>query len=200
MTTCAFVPLNPNALTQPRRGRVVRGQGTTEGLHRTAVPVPAPVLSLIARDDGRGQLAQGATKLRDDASEIQKSLTMALMSLASGGPEAVNRDNKSLAAWAAVCLEAFTRGWSERYFEALWRLADTPVDTVRTDWKAALIDDARRTLLDAEDRLPVPSSRRWRGRVNARGLLEGSLRKKGLLPELNESARANPSTQEGNRE
>ena len=174
---------------------LVRGQGTTEGLHRTAVPVPASVLSFIASSEGRGQLARGAAKLRDDASEIQKSLTMALMSLASGGPETVNRDSKALAAWATVCLEAFTRGWSERYFEALWRLADTPVTTVRADWQHALINDARRALREAEGRLPTPSSRRWRGRVNARGLLDGSLRKKGLLPDLNEATSAAPPSQ-----
>ncbi|MGE0373339.1 MAG: type I-E CRISPR-associated protein Cse1/CasA [Gammaproteobacteria bacterium] len=163
---------------------LVRGQGTTEGLHRAAVPVPAPVLSLIARPEGRNQLAQGAAKLRDDAAEVQKSLRMALMSLASGGPETVNRDNDALSAWTAVCCEPFTRSWSERYFEALWRLADTPLSTVRSDWQAALIADARRTLRNAETRLPAPSSRRWRARVNALGLLNGSLRKKGLLPDL----------------
>jgi hypothetical protein len=143
--------------------------------------VPASALSFLARPEGRNQLAQGAAKLRDDAAEVQKSLSMALMSLASGGPETVNRDSKALAAWAAVCLDAFTRGWSDRYFEALWRLADTPLATVRADWRGALVTAARRTLRDAEDRLPAPSSRRWRGRVNALGLLDGSLRKKGLL-------------------
>lgn len=181
---------------------LVRGQGTTDGLHRIAVPVPAPVLALIARPDTRDQLAQGASKLRDDASEIQKSLTMALMSLASGGPEIVNRDSKALAGWAAVCLEPFTRGWSERYFEALWRLTDTPLLAVRADWQAALIADARRTLRDSETRLPAPSSRRWRARVHALDLLNGSLRKKGLLPHRaddrpNEPAAVAPPTVEG---
>lgn len=175
---------------------LVRGQGTTDGLHRTAVPVPASALSILARPESRSQLAQGAAKLRDDASEIQKSLSMALMSLASGGPETVNRDSKALAAWAAVCLDAFTRDWSDRYFEALWRLADTPLPTVRADWKDALVATARRTLRDAEARLPAPSSRRWRGRVNALGLLNGSLRKKGLLPdaadELTTAAKPSP--------
>lgn len=188
------------ALQKPRAGMqgpawflcsvLVRGQGTTEGLHRAAVPVPATVLSLIARPEGRDQLAQGAVKLRDDAAEIQKSLTMALMSLASGGPETVNRDSKALASWASVCLGPFTRGWTDRYFEALWRLADTPLDIVRADWQAALIADAYRALHDAETKLPTPSSRHWRGRVNARGMFNGSLRKKGLLPDVAEE----PST------
>lgn len=167
---------------------LVRGQGTTEGLHRTAVPVPSPVLGLLARTDARNRLAQGAAKLRDDASEVQKSLTMALMSLASGGPESVNRDSKALAAWAAACLQPFTRAWSERYFETLWRLAEAPLATVREHWQTALIEDARRCLRGAEDRLPTPSGRRWRGRVNAMGLLNGSLRKKGLLPDPAESS------------
>jgi CRISPR system Cascade subunit CasA len=162
---------------------LVRGQGTTEGLHRAAVPVPAPVLGLLARPDARNQLAQGATKLRDDAAEVQKSLSMALMSLASGGPESVNRDSKALAAWAATCLQPFTRAWSDRYFETVWRLADAPLAEVRAQWQAELVDEARLALRRAEDRLPAPSGRRWRGRVNARGLLDGSLRKKGLLPE-----------------
>lgn len=160
---------------------LVRGQGTTEGLHRTAVPVPQQVLSLLARPDGRGQLAQGAAKLREDASEVQKTLSVALMSLTSGGPDTVASDRKSLSSWAGVCMESFIRGWGDRYFETLWRLADTPADTVRADWTAALVADARRTLREAEDRLPAPSGRRWRGRVAATGLLEGSLRKKGLL-------------------
>lgn len=172
---------------------LVRGQGTTDGLRRVAMPVPAQALPLLARPATRAQLGQAAAKLRDDAAEVQKSLFAALMSLASGGPESVKQDSKVLAAWAAVCVEPFTRSWSERYFEALWRLASEPLADVRAAWQVQLVEHARRTLRAAEARVPTPGGRRWRGRVNAKAQFYGSLRKKGLVPDASNEPAAEVS-------
>lgn len=179
------------ALQKPRAGLdrqawfiasvLARNKGKTEGFHRTVIPVPASALALLGSPTERARIARAAAQLREDASEVQRTLSMALVVLASGGPETVKSVSDVLTAWAKACLGRFTRGWSERYFDALWRLVDTPIDDVRCDWQASLVLQARKTLIEAEARLPTPTGRRWRGRVNASSLLNASLKKKGLL-------------------
>lgn len=185
-------------LQRPRKGMsgtswlvgsvLVRGQGTTEGFHRFALPVPARVRTWLAQKDERDRLGRFAKELIGDAKEVERTLSGALMLLADGGPESIDFQDETLKAWSRGALEGHNLGWTERFFPTLWRIAEQAAETVREEWRGELTTRARESLDDAHRRLPLPSSRRYRAQVHARGYLEGSLRKKGLIPERAEHA------------
>jgi CRISPR system Cascade subunit CasA len=165
---------------------LVRGQGTTEGFHRFALPVPARARLWLTEKDDRDRLARFARELIGDAKEIEKTLDGALVVLAEGGPESVDFQNGTLKAWSRAALGGHNLGWTERFFPTLWRITEQEPEVVREGWRVELTARAREALEDAQRRLPLPSSRRYRAQVRARGYLEGSLRKKGLIPERTE--------------
>jgi CRISPR system Cascade subunit CasA len=175
---------------------LARGQGRTEGFHRIALPIPAKVLPTLGKPGERERLAKAAAVLRNDAADVQSTLKVVLMTLALGGPDQVNLQNETAARWVAACIESFTRRWSEPYFDALWRLAEEPADIVRRGWRTQLVAQAQAILLEAESRMPGSAGRRWRARVRAHSLLNGSLRKKGLIDTAPESSLDPPLIQE----
>ena len=126
-------------------------------------------------------LAKLAQRLLGDAKEVEKTLRAAVMLLASGGPADLDLGNKTLNAWARNVVGQETLGWSDRFFTTLWRATDEKPDEVRDSWCEELVHRARALLSEAERRIPVPSNRRYRAAARARGLLEGGLRKKGLI-------------------
>lgn len=160
---------------------LVRGKGTTEGFHRFALPVPARARLWLAEKDDRDRLARFGRELIGDAKEIEKTLDGALMVLAEGGPESVDFQNGTLKAWSRAAMGGHNLGWTERFFPTLWRITEQEPEVVREGWRVELTARAREALEDAQRRLPLPSSRRYRAQVRARGYLEGSLRKKGLI-------------------
>lgn len=165
---------------------LVRGQGTTEGFHRFALPVPARARGWLAKPDERDRLARFAKDLLADAKEVEKTLRGALMVLADGGPENVDFNNDTLQAWSRAALDGQALGWTDRFFPTLWQATEQEPVAVRDRWRSELAARAREALDDARRRLPLPSSRRYRAQVRARGYLEGSLRKKGLIPQRTE--------------
>lgn len=162
---------------------LVRGQGTTHGFHRFAVPVPTSARRGLLRTDERERLGRFAENLLADAKEGERSLKAALMALAEGGPEKVDSDKKAVAGWVDAAVAGFSRTWADDFFPTVWRAIDEDIPTVQDDWRAALVRRTRVALGDAETRVPVPAGRRYRALVRAQGILNGSLRKKGLLPE-----------------
>jgi CRISPR system Cascade subunit CasA len=162
---------------------LVRGQGTTDGFHRFALPVPAQVRGWLVKSDARDRLARFAKELLADAKEVENTLRGALMVLADGGPESVNFGDETLKAWSRAALDSHALGWNDRFFPSLWQAVEHEPMSVRDRWCSDLAARAREALDDAHRRLPLPSSRRYRAQVRARGYLSGSLRKKGLIPE-----------------
>lgn len=77
-----------------------------------------------------------------------------------------------------------TLGWTETLFPTLWQMTESEPTVVRDGWRTAIVSRAREVLDDAHRRLPLPSGRLYRGQVRARAYLEGSLRKKGLIPQV----------------
>lgn len=161
---------------------IVRGQGTTDGFHRFSLPLPAHARAWLVRPDDRARLAKHAKDLVGDAKEVERALRDAVMFLAQGGPATVNLRDDSLQAWSRSVVSGFTLGWPERFFPTLWQCVETDPQTVRDAWQAELVQRARLALEQAQTRVPLPSGRRLRAQVRARGLFEASLRKKGLLP------------------
>ncbi len=179
------------ALQKPRPGQgalwfygsvLVRGQGTTEGFHRFAIPVPAKARGWLSRPDDKQRLGALAQDLIGDAKSIARQLRSALLALAEGGPDAIDFKHKAINAWIARGEEALTRHWRDRFFDTLWRAADDAHDAVRTDWRAELIERATLALTQAEQTLPLPHNRQYRARVRAEGLLHALLKKNGLIP------------------
>jgi CRISPR system Cascade subunit CasA len=160
---------------------LVRGQGTTDGFRHFEILVPARVRSWLGKKDERESLAKLGQTLLGDAKEVEKTLRAAIMALASGGPAEVDLRNDTMAAWARTVVDQEALGWSDRFFPTLWRATDESHSDVRENWCSELVSRARTVLRDAERRIPLPTSRRYRAAVRARGLLEGGLRKKGLI-------------------
>lgn len=179
-------------LQKPRPGQgalwfygsvLVRGQGTTEGFHRFAIPVPAKIRGMMRQVDSKKRLAALAQEMIKDAKAIAKPLRTALLSLAEGGPESINFGNDALNAWIARSEEGFARQWRDHFFDALWRAADESHDDVIKHWRTELVERAAFALRQAEQTLPLPHNRQYRARVKAEGLLHALLEKNGLIPE-----------------
>ncbi|HWO99906.1 MAG TPA: type I-E CRISPR-associated protein Cse1/CasA [Methylococcus sp.] len=160
---------------------LVRGQGTTEGFHRIAVPVPGKAKGWLRRENKRKQLGKLASDLLGDAKEIQKSLRAALMALAEGGPEQVDYDRDAIKAWVQAALQDFARAWEDTFFPTLWHATDEEPDAIQRIWRERLAAHAQTILRTSEERLPLPTARRYRALVNAEGALIGGLIKKGLF-------------------
>lgn len=168
---------------------LVRGQGTTGGFHRFAVPVPPRARAWLAAPDERGRLARIAGDLLADAKEVEKTLRGALMVLADGGADRVDFKDATLDQWSGAAMGSHARGWADRFFSVLWQVTDVDPAIVRNRWRGELVQRARDSLEDARRRLPTPSSRRYRAQVRAIGYLEGTLRKKGLVQPSHEQQR-----------
>jgi CRISPR system Cascade subunit CasA len=167
---------------------LVRGQGTTEGFRRFVIEVPAGVRGWLERPDDRERLSKLAQQLLGDAKEVERTLRAAVMVLADGGPDQVDRGNDTLATWARKVVDQEALGWGDRFFTMLWRATAEDPEIVRASWCTDLVARARLALADAERRVPLKRNRQYRALVRARGTLEGSLRKKGLVPHPAESA------------
>jgi len=179
-------------LQKPRAGQgelwfigsaIVRGQGTTDGFHTFRLRVPAKVRATLL-GQAAPSLAAFAHELLQLAAAANRALHGALMSMAEGGPEKLNFDKKAIAGWVKPVSAVATHRWNDRFFPTLWRAAEpSDRDVVKEEWKTSLVADVRRALQDAEQRMPMPSARRWRAVTQARGLLDALLRKAALLPE-----------------
>jgi CRISPR system Cascade subunit CasA len=179
------------SLQTPRQGEgalwfmgsvIVRGQGTTEGFHRFAVPVPPKARARLLRRESSDRLGGFAQELLGDATSAERAVGSALMALAEGGPESIDFKNPTVDAWAKAVRGKFFRGWEARYFPTLWRAAEVEdAAPVRAEWQDGLVAQARETLRQAERSLPLPSARRYRSLVRAEGVLQASLRSAGLV-------------------
>lgn len=168
---------------------LARDDKKTHGFHRFAVPVPANVRPRLFRQDDRDRLGRWSENLLADAREVESSLRGALKVLAEGSRDvdAVKRRPKApdpaTLRWAKAATAGFSRTWTDAFFPTLWRFVDESEAEVIAEWRRAIVDQARVVLRLAETRVPLPVGRRYRSLVGATGLFEGSLRKKGLIPE-----------------
>lgn len=158
---------------------LARGQGSTEGLHRIELPIPARVRPRLFQREERGSLGKSAQSLLSDASELRNAVRLALTVLIEGGPDKVDTGAVAVTRWVDSRVAQLEQGWSGAYFDHLWRSADEDAEAVRRDWRARLLSLGHDTLTRALQDLPTPSNRRWRARVRAESALNAMLRKKG---------------------
>lgn len=158
---------------------LARGQGSTEGFHRIALPIPGHVRPRLSVLPSRRTLGQAASRLLNDAATLRNALYVALTVLAEGGPAQGDFKADSIKAWVKVVTQPLELRWRDAYFRHLWREADEAEETVVTEWREYLVSLGRDVLEGAAGRLPQPSNRRWRARVRARSAFVGTLRKRG---------------------
>ena len=167
---------------------LVRGQGTTDGFHQAALPIPGKAGSrLFRRGPDRDRLATLSNEALTDARAMQNSvLKTAVIALLEGGPEQLNFDKREVTAWLTDAVKQFSEAWSRDYFPWLWRMAEQEdADAARLEWLKTLRDKAKVVLDDAIVRYPARSGRRYRSRVKAEGMFAGCLNK--TFPELKET-------------
>jgi CRISPR system Cascade subunit CasA len=156
---------------------LVRGQGTTEGLHQAALPVPPKARLALLRKESRETLGGLAKELLTNAKEIERALSAALVVLSEGGPGKPDFDRDAVKRWIDGMRARFAKTWEAGYFPTLWRGAEESHETVRHDWQQELVNRAAALLDEASQRLPIPANRTWRALTRANNVLRGMLRK-----------------------
>jgi CRISPR system Cascade subunit CasA len=159
---------------------LARGQGTTEGLHQVALPVPPKARMALLRKESRETLGHLAQRLLTDAKEVERALNAALTVLTEGGPETADFDRDAVKRWIDGVRAAYARAWEASYFPTLWRGAEEPHETVRQSWQQELVNKAAALLEEAMQRLPVPANRTWRAITQANSVFRGMLHKQSL--------------------
>ncbi len=159
---------------------LARGQGTTEGLHQAALPVPPKARLALLRKESRETLGALAQKLITDAKEVERALSAALVVLSEGGPETADFNRDAVKRWIDGARGRFAKTWEANYFPTLWRGAEEPHETVRHDWQQELVNKAAALLDEANQRLPIPANRTWRAVTRANNVFRAMLRKHSL--------------------
>lgn len=159
---------------------LARGQGTTEGFHRVALPVPPKARLAFGNKERRSSLAAFAQVLLGDAKHLRTALNHALTLYAEGGPDTADFDRKAVKAWVNQALNRFGTCWESLYFPTLWRAADEDREQVRASWQVELTHEAIRYLEASMARLPLSSNRRWRAEIRAGNAFRNSLSKHGI--------------------
>lgn len=159
---------------------LVRGQGTTEGFHRTELPVPPKARMALFNRQSRDTLAHLAQQLLTDAKDVQGALSTALTVLSEGGPDKADFDRDAVKHWVEHTRTYFGRQWENSYFPTLWRGADEDHAAVRTAWQQQIVNQAQALLDEAALRLPLPSNRYWRAITQTNSAWRSMLHKHGL--------------------
>jgi CRISPR system Cascade subunit CasA len=166
---------------------LVRGQGTTDGFHAVAVPIPGEVTRRLFRSGPeRDRLARLSKTALGDAGEMQhRVLKPAVLSLIQAGPEKIDFDKREISAWWSHTSRSFTDSWGQVFFPWLWQAGSAESDDAALrDWRIRLKEVAWASLGEAVARYPARDGRRYRARVKAEGIFYGSLHKH--FPELKE--------------
>jgi len=154
---------------------LVRGNGTTDGFHEAWIPVEQRARSALAGGAEREWLARISAWALDQTSDVQnRALRRALFALVEGGPAGgPDTAKREAGQWVEGFLDHYARLWGEAFFPWLWHTLDVDEDSAKRDWMERVHSMAESTLDDAIERSPERSGRRYRGRVRAKGVLQG---------------------------
>jgi len=159
---------------------LVRGQGKTEGYHERRVPLSRKVSrrGMHTPTDPVSQAAHDRVQL---AGDMAGALRFALIALFENGPAKVDPSNDAAGRKAKPFVARFEREVDLTFFEALWQEAEQDgADARRAEragWLHALLRTADALLDEADHAAAKASRRRFRARVNADGVLHGSVRR-----------------------
>jgi CRISPR system Cascade subunit CasA len=152
---------DPETELQILASGMVRGDRGTEGLYECVIPIPTSARkSLIMFTEERDQLALRAKERVGDTSTLKsKALRPALLDLVQGGPAQRNMKDKRIDPWSLV----FGQQVDDVFFPELWATLDQPQDEARQAWQRILVSIGENVLHRAEQALPLPTARRYRG-------------------------------------
>ncbi len=146
----------------PMRARfdvLVRGQGTTEGLHRREVRIDGEKRrDFFATGAGRDRLAGLSKEMIDHAGTLRnKVLKVALLTLVQAGDAEVDFRDKTASAWVLPWLDAAEQRVEGDFFDHLFKTAET--DDFRP-WVLFLRGTANSVLGWAIEAMPIAGVRR----------------------------------------
>lgn len=150
---------------------LVRGQGTTEGIHQASIRIPgAANRCLFVRGPDYDRLASLSKTAIEDSGAMQREvLKPAVLSLLEGGPSQVSEKRREVGEWWNKTQQEFTAAWSEDYFPWLWHSVEhDDSESSRIEWLESLRGNAESTLVKAIAQYPTRSARRYRAQVRAR--------------------------------
>jgi CRISPR system Cascade subunit CasA len=138
---------------------LVRGQGTTEGLHRREVPIDREQrLAFFTSGQERDRLAELARDMVDQAGTLRnKVLKVALLTLAQAGDAQVDFSDKTANDWVEPWLDAVEGRIEERFFDHLFDIA---VAHDCRPWVGFLEATANRVFRRAVGAVPIAGVRR----------------------------------------
>jgi CRISPR system Cascade subunit CasA len=149
---------------------LVRGQGTTDGVHRRVLPLPSKVRGIFG-GSGEDRLGKLSKERVEDANVTwRKLLRTGLLHLLQGGPEKVKGDDDRVDAWRPL-LDGRV---DEIFFPQLWEALDLEADKARETWRRTLVGLAWELLLEAPKRAPIPAVRRLRAEAAAERVFWGA--------------------------
>lgn len=169
---------------------MIRGEGGTAGYHERIVPLKPKVMRVFGHTDSIQELGDIARERIEQVGTVKRILRHAIAAFAAHGD---SDDIKT---------EHWSRGnpWSDKLDKIVDSLffgdlqTEFEIDDVderqdkRKEWLMngtdGVIDQARNFLRQAEDSLPCPAIHRYRARVRADSLFEGSIRGNNGLPFL----------------
>ena len=172
-----------NAMFLLARG-MVRGQGKSEGYYERIIPLRNRTTNAFGRPGGTQQLGDIVENHIREIGTIQRILRRAISVYAAGGNDSgVSDEHRNRARPWSDRLDHFVdRGFFERLQDEFEADDLEQGELIRKRWMLEIVDAAWGLLLDAEESLPCPTIQRYRARVSAEGLFQGSLRGSRGLP------------------
>jgi CRISPR system Cascade subunit CasA len=138
---------------------LVRGQGTTEGLHRREVPIDRERrLALFRSDADRDRLAELAREMVENAATLRnKVLKVALLTLVQGGDAEVRFRDKAASAWVERWLDEVEGVIEPAFFDHLFTTAET---SDHQPWVRFLEEAVKSVFPQAIEAIPIAGVRR----------------------------------------
>jgi CRISPR system Cascade subunit CasA len=162
---------------------LARGQGKTDGFHERHIPVPKPVVPLLARGgiDVFARLGRSRAKMVGDFT--RKVLRPALFLAFQGGPDKIDFGKPTTGPEVEPWMRAFDRRIDRVFFDFLFealeaRESGNPGEEARVQlgWEREVLGNGRQTLEQCLEAAPRRAMVRHRAIARARILFEGSWR------------------------
>jgi CRISPR system Cascade subunit CasA len=176
---------DPQPMFLVARG-IARGQGKTSGYHERVVPFKKEVITAFGRPKKFEELGDIARKRIEQVGEIQRILRHAVaVFVAKGITDALTKDHFARSdRWAGKLNDIVDTGFFGDLQEEYAAEDQEDRDRIRRQWLESVINDARSLSKQAYNSLPCSALHKYRARVRAESVFEGSLRGSNGFPEL----------------
>ena len=154
---------------------LVRGQGSTDGLHERVVPVPGHIRARLADPEAVGALGSYSQERIEIVQQVQRRvLKPALIRLLQPNAERLDLTDGRVAALLATHDAAVDDVFFEELFADAQRDAESEGERTHVGWTEKVLTIAEHVLNDATQRLPMPTAHRYRAIASAESLFRAS--------------------------